>query len=111
MRPNEVLKKPPASIDSLQSGTRAVVGIDLGKRARKMAIITRSGKFKVNRQGNAEPLVTDGPDSHLPAVAVPSGAEMERWKLMSSYRWERKARTQGINQRREGRTIDKLSSI
>jgi transposase len=31
------------------------VGIDLGKRTWEMAIITRSGKFKVNEQGDAEP--------------------------------------------------------
>jgi hypothetical protein len=31
------------------------VGIDLGKHAWEMAVITRSGKFKVNGQGDAEP--------------------------------------------------------
>jgi transposase len=31
------------------------VGIDLGKRSWEAAIITRSGKFKVNGQGDAEP--------------------------------------------------------
>jgi hypothetical protein len=31
------------------------VGIDLGKHAWEMAIITRNGKFKVNGQGDAEP--------------------------------------------------------
>jgi hypothetical protein len=30
------------------------VGIDLGKRTWEMAIITRSGKFKMNAQGDAE---------------------------------------------------------
>jgi hypothetical protein len=152
-------------------------GIDLGKRTWEMAIITRSGKFKVNRQGDAEPeekvarfsgpamaegrlklyekleagdkaaleagnmafimakemekiagcqervlnphnlaviyatdkktdkedalklahLATDRPDSRLPTVAVPGDEEMERRKLVSSYRREQKARTQGIN--------------
>ncbi|MDR1231674.1 MAG: hypothetical protein LBK61_09765, partial [Spirochaetaceae bacterium] len=31
------------------------VGIDLGKRTWEMAVVTRSGKFKVNGQGDAEP--------------------------------------------------------
>jgi hypothetical protein len=30
-------------------------GIDLGKRAWEMAIISRSGKFKTNEQGDREP--------------------------------------------------------
>jgi hypothetical protein len=41
--------------------------------------------------------VTDRPDSRLPTVAVPSDEETERRKSVSSYRRERKARTQGIN--------------
>jgi predicted NBD/HSP70 family sugar kinase len=31
------------------------VGIDLGKRTWEMAIITRSGKFRTNEQGDREP--------------------------------------------------------
>jgi hypothetical protein len=42
-------------------------------------------------------LVTDRPDSRLPAVAVPGDEETERWKPVSSYRRERKARVQEIN--------------
>jgi hypothetical protein len=152
-------------------------GIDLGKRTREMAVITRNGKFKVNAQGDAELeektarysgpataegrlkryklleagdkaaleagnmafimakemekiagcqtrvlnphrlaviyatdkktdredalklayLVTDRPNSRLPAVAVPSDEEMERRKPVSSYRREQKAWRQGIN--------------
>jgi hypothetical protein len=144
------------------------VGIDLGKRTWEMAIITRSGKFKTNEQGDAEPeekttrysgrttaegrlqlygkleagdkvaleagnlafimakelgkvvgcsvralnphrlaiiyatdkktdkedalklaqLVADRPDSRLPTVAIPSDEEMERRKVVSSYRQE-----------------------
>jgi transposase len=41
--------------------------------------------------------VTDRPDSRLPTVAVPGDEEMERRKLVSSYRREQKARIQGIN--------------
>jgi transposase len=153
------------------------VGIDLSKRTWEMAVITRSGKFKTNEQGDAEPeektaryhgvttaegriklyklleagdkvaleagnlafimakelgkavgcqvrvlnphrlaiiyatdkktdkedalklaqLVADRPDSRLPLVAIPSDEEMERRKLVSSYRQEQKARTAGIN--------------
>ncbi|MDR1248250.1 MAG: IS110 family transposase [Treponema sp.] len=153
------------------------VGIDLGKRTWEMAVITRSGKFKVNEQGDAEPeektaryhgtttaegrvklygkleagdkvvleagnlafilakelekavgcqirvlnpsrlaiiyatdkktdkedamklaqLAADRPDSRLPIVAVPNDGEMEKRKLVSSYRWEQQARTRGIN--------------
>jgi hypothetical protein len=32
---------------------RRYVGIDLGKRTWEMVIITRSGKFRVNEQGDA----------------------------------------------------------
>jgi transposase len=153
------------------------VGIDLGKRTWEMAIITRSGKFKTNEQGDAEPeekttrykgsttaegrvklygklesgdkvvleagnlafmmaketgkavgcqvrvlnphrlaiiyatdkktdkedavklaqLAADRPDSRLPTVAVPSDEEMERRKLVGSYRREQRERTAGIN--------------
>jgi transposase len=153
------------------------VGIDLGKRTWEMAIVTRTGKFKVNMQGDREPeektarykgstnaegrvklygkleagdkvaleagnlafimakemgkavgcqirvlnphhlpiiygtdaktdkedalklahLVADRPDSRLPVVAVPSDEEMERRKLVSSYRREQEHRTGGIN--------------
>jgi predicted NBD/HSP70 family sugar kinase len=31
------------------------VGIDLGKKTWEMALITRSGKFRKNEQGDAEP--------------------------------------------------------
>jgi transposase len=41
--------------------------------------------------------VTDRPDSRLPTVEIPSDEEMERRKLVSSYRREQKARVQGIN--------------
>jgi hypothetical protein len=34
---------------------RTWIGIDLGKQTWGMAIITRSGKFRTNGQGNAEP--------------------------------------------------------
>jgi transposase len=153
------------------------IGIDLGKRSWEMAIITRSGKFRVNEQGDAEPeekttrysgrttaegrlqlygkleagdkvaleagnlafimakeiakvvgcrvrvlnphrlaiiyatdkktdkedalklaqLVTDRPDNRLPLVAIPSDEEMERRKLVSSYRQEQRVRTGAIN--------------
>jgi transposase len=153
------------------------VGIDLGKRTWEMAIITRSGKIKVNEQGDGEPeektsryhgkttaegrvqlyeklekgdkvaleagnltfimakelekvvgcqvrvlnphrlaiiyatdkktdkedalklaqLVADRPDSRLPLVGIPDDEEMERRKLVSSYRREQKVRTQGVN--------------
>jgi transposase len=42
-------------------------------------------------------IVADRPDSRLPIVKVPSDREMERRKLVSSYRREQKLRTQGIN--------------
>jgi transposase len=42
-------------------------------------------------------LVADRPDSRLPTVAVPSDDEMERRKLVSSYRREQQNRNQGIN--------------
>jgi transposase len=42
-------------------------------------------------------LAADRPDSRLPVVAVPSDEEMERRKLVGSYRREQKVRTQGIN--------------
>jgi transposase len=42
-------------------------------------------------------LLTDRPDSRLPVVAIPSDEEMERRKLVSSYRREQKNRTGGIN--------------
>jgi transposase len=153
------------------------VGIDLGKRTWEMAIITRSGKFRTNEQGDVEPeektaryhgtttaegrvklygkleagdkvaleagnlafimakelekavgcrvrvlnpgrlaiiyatdkktdkedamklaqLVADRPDSRLPTVAIPSDEEMEKRKLVSSYRREQQVRTAGLN--------------
>jgi transposase len=156
---------------------RRYVGIDLGKRTWELAIITRSGKFKMNAQGDAEVeekmtrhqgtttaegrlklygkleagdkvaleagnlafmmakelakavgcqvrvlnashlpiiyatdkktdkedamklahLVADRPDSRLPIVAIPSDEEMEKRKLVGSYRREQGNRVQGIN--------------
>jgi transposase len=153
------------------------VGIDLGKRTWEMAIITRTGKFKVTATGDREPeekatrfkgttsaegrlklygklqagdkvaleagnlafimakelekavgcqirvlnahhlpiiyatdkktdredalklaqLMADRPDSRLPVVAIPGDEEMERRKLVSSYRREQRNRVHGIN--------------
>jgi transposase len=42
-------------------------------------------------------LLTDRPDSRLPVVPVPSDQEMERRKLLASYRREKRSRDQGIN--------------
>jgi transposase len=42
-------------------------------------------------------LAADRPDSRLPIVAIPSDEEMERRKLVSSYRQEQRARTGTIN--------------
>jgi transposase len=42
-------------------------------------------------------LLTDRPDSRLPIVPVPSEKEMERRKLLASYRREKRSRDQGIN--------------
>jgi transposase len=42
-------------------------------------------------------LVADRPDKRLPIVAIPSDEEMERRKLVSSYRQEQRARTGAIN--------------
>jgi hypothetical protein len=42
-------------------------------------------------------LIADRPDSRLPIVPIPSDEEMERRKILSSYRREQGTRNQAIN--------------